>query len=284
MDSPLVTTEWLHEHLNDSDLLIIDMRGKVLPPTEPPPHYLTDREGYMSGHIPNAVFVDWQIDIVEPASPSNDIASPERFAELMGGLGVDDSIRVIVYDNAASMFAARLRWCLLYYGHDKVGILDGGWQKWIEESRPVNSQGPGIAPRTFVPRTTASLKASADEILSGMTKGSIQLIDVRSPAEFAGSASRAQFGGHIPSAANLPWKTMVADDMTLKPQSELREHIEEAGIHIDAEDTVLYCNSGVSACHGMLALEVAGARNLRIYDGSWKEWGNDPSKPIARLD
>ena len=282
MNAPLVSTEWLASHLDDATLRIIDMRGSVLPPSVPPPHYLTDRAGYTEAHIPGAVFVDWQVDIVEPGSPSNDIASPKRFSELMGRLGVDSKTRVIVYDNAASMFAARLRWCLLYYGHENVSILDGGWSKWLVEQRPTESACPDIPAKTFVPHVNPRLKADADQILCALEEKSLQLIDVRSPAEFSGETSRANIGGHIPTAVNLPRKFMVADDMTLKPVSELKKNFAELGLRLDAEDTVLYCNSGVSACYGMLALEMAGAQNLRIYDGSWKEWGNDKSKPIAR--
>lgn len=279
MISPLVTTEWLESHLDDPELRIIDIRGKVLPPTEPPPHYFTDRDGYNEAHIPNAVFIDWQVDIVEPGSPSNDVASPERFADLMTSLGIDNESKVVVYDNAASMFACRMRWALRYYGHDKVYILDGGWPKWTAEGRPVTAKIQQVEQRTFVPRVRDELKATAAEILRGVDAGNMQLVDVRSPAEFAGSASRAQHGGHIPSAINLPRKTMLADDWALKPADELRSLFARKGIALDAPDTVLYCNSGVSATYGMLAMEVAGAENLRIYDGSWKEWGNDPATP-----
>ena len=282
MNAPLVSTEWLASHLDDATLRIIDMRGSVLPPSVPPPHYLTDRAGYTEAHIPGAVFVDWQVDIVEPGSPSNDIASPKRFSELMGRLGVDSRTRVIVYDNAASMFAARLRWCLLYYGHENVSILDGGWSKWLVEQRRTESACPEMPVKTFVPHVNPRLKADADEILRTLADESLQMIDVRSPAEYSGETSRANIGGHIPTAVNLPRKFMVADDMTLKPVSELKKNFAELGLRLDAEDTVLYCNSGVSACYGMLAMEMAGAQNLRIYDGSWKEWGNDKSKPIAR--
>jgi thiosulfate/3-mercaptopyruvate sulfurtransferase len=279
MKSPLVTTAWLEEHLNDRDIRIVEMRGRVLPPTEPPPHYFTDRAGYDDAHIPNAVFIDWQVDIVEPGSPSNDVASPDRFAALMGELGIDNDTTVVIYDNAASMFACRLRWALRYYGHEEVAILDGGWQKWRAEGRPLSAEIPQFEKTTFSPRVNADLKATADDILAGIDSGATQLIDVRSAAEYAGTASRAQYGGHIPTAINLPRGAMVADDMTLKPAAALREAFGEKGVALDAGDTVLYCNSGVSATYGMLALEVAGGQNLRIYDGSWKEWGNDAETP-----
>lgn len=281
MDSPLVTTAWLEDHLHDSTIRIIDMRGGVLPPTQPPPHYFTDRAAYEEAHIPNAGFVDWQVDIVEPGSPSNDIAPPEQFAELMGRLGIDEDKTVVIYDSAASMLACRLRWALRYYGHDKVHVLDGGWQKWLAEGRPVSSAIPATASATFIPRVKRQLKATADEILAGLDRGEMQILDTRSPAEFAGDASRAHHGGHIPSAINLPRSALVADDLTLKPSAELLKGFAELGVDLQASDTVLYCNSGVSATYGMLALEIAGAENLRIYDGSWKEWGSDASTPKA---
>ena len=279
MGSPLVNTAWLEEHLNDRDLRIVDMRGKVLPPTAPPPHYISDRAAYEAAHIPGAVFVDWQVDIVEPGSPSNDIAAPGRFSDLMRRLGISNEDLVVVYDDAASMFAARMRWCLLYYGHNNVRILDGGWQKWTAEHRPTEDAPPAVRPGSFVATRKSRLKAKAEEILRGIDAETIQLLDVRSPAEFAGEASRAQYGGHIPTAINLPAKSMVAGDMTLKPVPDLQAQFSKLGISLHAEDTVIYCNSGVSASLVLLALEVAGASNLRVYDGSWKEWGNDPSTP-----
>ena len=262
---------------------IVDMRGAVLPPSDPPPHYLSDRAGYEEAHIPNAVFVDWQADIVEPGSPSNDVASAERFAALMGGLGIDADTLVLIYDDAASMFACRLRWALRYYGHEDVAILDGGWGKWRAEGRPVSAEIPQVEKKTFVPRANAALKATADDILAGLNSGRSQLIDVRSPAEYAGETSRARYGGHIPRAINLPRGELVAEDMTLKTAAELRQIFSERGIALDAGETVLYCNSGVSATCGMLAMEIAGASNLRVYDGSWKEWGSDPATPKATV-
>lgn len=279
MRSPLVNSAWLEAHLDDSDLRIIDIRGKVLPPTAAPPHYFSDHAAYEAAHIPGAVFVDWQVDIVEPGSPSNDIAAPGRFTDLMRRLGISNSDLVVVYDDAESMFAARMRWCLLYYGHEKVGILDGGWQKWTAEGRPTEDAPPATRQGTFAPATNSRLKAGAEDILNGIEAGTMQLLDTRSPAEFAGEASRAQYGGHIPTAINVPRKAMVADDLTMKPAADLQAQFAALGINLDAEDTVIYCNSGVSASFALLALEVAGASNLRVYDGSWKEWGNDPATP-----
>ncbi len=282
MTSPLVQTDWLQDHLTDTDLRIIEIRGKVLPPTEPPPHYLSDRAGYEAAHIPGAVYVDWQVDIVEPGSPSNDIASPARFSALMQALGVSGRSRVVIADDAGGMFATRLRWALRYYGHEAVQILDGGWTKWIAEGRTTSADIPQYPRGGFQARANPRLIATAEDILQSLADGGMQLIDTRSPGEFSGVASRAKHVGHIPTAINLPRSVLVADDLTLKPADELRLVMEGSNIDLNAEDCVLYCNSGVSATYGMLAMEVLGAKNLRIYDGSWKDWGSDPATPKAR--
>ncbi len=281
MPGPLVTTDWLEEHLHDDDLRVIEIRGKVLPPSQPPPHYFSDREAYESAHIPGAIYVDWQVDIVEPGSPSNDIASPERFAALMESLGISNASTIVLSDDAAGMFACRMLWALRHYGHDKACVLDGGWTKWLAEGRPSSSAVTRHPRGDFIVTVNPALKASLPEILRGLESQSMQLVDVRSPAEFTGQNSRARHGGHIPGALNLPRSLLLADDMTMKPDVELRAIFADMGIDLEAPDTVLYCNSGVSATYGMLAMERAGAKNLRIYDGSWKEWGNDDATPKA---
>jgi len=282
MRSPLVSTAWLNDHLDDENLRIIDIRGKVLPATQPPPHYFSHEEAYQESHIPNAVFVNWIEDIVEPGSPSNDVSSPERFATFMGKRGIDADTVVVAYDDAASMFASRMWWALRYYGHEQVYVLDGGWTKWIAEARPTTSDIPAIEQKTFVPQINLSLLATADDILSKLNTDEMQLIDVRSPIEFAGEASRAQLMGHIPNAINIPRKTMVSTENTVLDVNELKAFFANKNIALDAPETVVYCNSGVSASYGMLALMIAGADNVRVYDGSWKEWGNDASKPIVK--
>lgn len=284
MNTPLVSTAWLVEHLSDDNIRVIDIRGKVLPATQPPPHYFSHHQDYHISHIPNAVFVDWTADIVDPDSHSHDIASPDRFAKLMGDLGINADTFVVAYDDADSMFAARMWWSLLYYGHEQVAVLDGGWKKWTAENLPTDNLMPQIQPKTFVPIANEVLKANADDILAKLDFGDMQLVDVRSPIEFAGEASRAELMGHIPNAINLPRKTMVADDATLLPKDDLIAHFSSFDISLDAPDTVIYCNGGVSASYGMLAMQIAGAKNVRVYDGSWKEWGNDASKPIVKSE
>jgi thiosulfate/3-mercaptopyruvate sulfurtransferase len=274
MDSPLVSTDWLAEHLHDDNVRIIDIRGNVLPATQPPPHYFSHREAYEQAHIPNAMFVDWQVDIVEPDSASNDVASPSRFASLMGQLGIDASTVVVAYDDKDSMFASRLWWALRYYGHDAVHILDGGWNKWVAENRATDDLIPQVAPTVFELKMNSDIRAESVDITDD-----VQLVDVRSVAEYTGQASRAERMGHIPNAINLPRKAMAGD--VVPSVDDLRALFESKGVSLDAS-TIIYCNSGISASYGLLAMQLAGAKDVRVYDGSWKEWGNDKTKPIVK--
>ncbi|MDQ7024546.1 MAG: sulfurtransferase [Anaerolineae bacterium] len=275
-DNLLVTTAWLMEHLSDDDLRIVDIRGHVLPANEPPPHYYAHRSEYEESHIPHAVFVDWASDIVEPNSPSYDVANPQRYQNLMEALGIGDEHFVIAYDDANGMFAARFWWTMKYYGHEQVAILDGGWQKWIAENQPVSSDKPDISPTTFTPKPQAQWNSTASEIISNKPI----LLDVRSRTEFAGEASRAKRKGHIPNAINIPRSKLVATDGTLRPVDELQQIFTDAGLSLDAADVVVYCNSGVSASYGLIALQKAGLSGGRVYDGSWKDWGNDDTKLV----
>jgi len=277
----IVTTDWLAEHVDDDNLRIVDIRGKVLPASEPLPHYFSHRDDYIESHIPGAVFVDWTTDIVDPQSPSYDVASPDQYAALMGKLGIDNQTKVIVYDDAGSMFAARFLWTLISNMHENAAILDGGWQKWLAESHPVTAEIPKIEPTVFTPNLQLNLRITADEILRKLS-GNVALIDVRSLPEFNGQTSRAERKGRIPGAINIPRKSLLADDMTLLPLTELRMKVSETGIADNADNIVVYCNSGVSASFIMLALQQLGYENIKLYDGSWKEWGNDPTKPIER--
>lgn len=277
-DTNFVSTEWLAEHLHDDTIRIVDIRGNVLPATEPPPHYYSHRAEYEQSHIPNAIFLDWTTDIVEPNSPTYDVLNADAYAELMSSRGIADEHTVIAYDDANGMFAARFCWTLKYYAHEEAYILNGGWQKWLAENRPTSDAMPQLPRATFTAQSQPHLRVDAEQILTPPQPQ--VLVDVRSPKEFAGQASRANRMGHIPNAVNIPRKTLVTDDGTLKSADELRKIITDAGVNLDTDYVVLYCNSGVSASYGLFALQQAGLKNGAVYDSSWKDWGNDDTKPI----
>lgn len=270
-----VTTDWLQAHLNDANLRVIDIRGRVLPASEPPPHYHSHRQQYEESHIPGAQFVDWTADIVEPGSPSYDIANPERYSELMSALGVSAETHVIAYDDANGMFAARLWWTLNYYGHSRVSVLSGGWQKWLAEGHPVTADVIEVEPATFVAQVQPQFLASAKDI-SGMAGQ--HLVDSRSPAEFSGQTSRASRAGRIPGAINVPRKSLLDNNGQLLTGEALSAKF--ANSPETPDDVVVYCNSGVSASFVMMAMLESGYQSVRVYDGSWKDWVNNPDNPV----
>jgi thiosulfate/3-mercaptopyruvate sulfurtransferase len=280
---PLVSTDWLAEHLNDPDIRVVDIRGHVIPASEPLPHYFNHRGDYDKSHIPGAVFVDWVHEITDPNDSRHaKIAKPARYAAVMQRLGITPDTFVVAYDDAAGMFAARLWWSLNYYGHENVAVLDGGWNKWIAEDRPTTAELPMITPSDFVAHPNPAIFRSADQVAQAMNTQT-RLIDVRTPEEFNGVYARAVRTGHIPSAVNFPRGEMVTPNGTMLPADELRKRFSELGVNDSTPEVVCYCNGGVSASYGLLALRVAGLNNGAVYDGSWKEWGNDESRPIEQI-
>jgi thiosulfate/3-mercaptopyruvate sulfurtransferase len=274
----LVTVDWLAQHLDDETVRVVDIRGRVLPPSEPLPHYYAHREAYEAAHIPGAVFVDWTTDIVEPGSPSQDILNAEDFGRLMGRLGIGAGTQVVAYDDADGMFAARLWWALRYYGHESVAVLDGGWKLWTARGLPTTAEVVQPHEASFIPRVNAGLRQTSATV--SQRTADTALVDVRSPAEFRGEVSRARRRGHIPGAVNVPRTALVNPDGTLKAPDELRQLFVDAGVRLESPAVIAYCNAGVSASYGLLALEAAGFRQASIYDGSWKDWGNDENLPV----
>ena len=276
----LVTTEWLQEHLNDPNLRIVDIRGHVIPASEPLPHYFNHYADYHRSHIPGAVFVDWVHEITDPADPRYaKIAPPERFAAAMSRAGIGPETFVVTYDDAGSMFAARLWWALNYYGHHQVTVLDGGWLKWTAENRPVTPDVQPVPLANFEPRPTPEWRVTGEHVRE-ILYSPARLVDFRSIEEFTGQSSRAKRKGHIPGAVNTPRRDLVAPDGTLLPVDELRQKFQQVSVNNDVPEVVAYCNAGVAASFGLLAMKAAGLTNVTLYDGSWKDWGNDESKPI----
>lgn len=277
--TPLVSTDWLEKNLDRPGLVILDVRGKVLPPTDPQPWYHSYPMDYAKSHIPNARFVNWITDITVDGPAKMQIAPPEKFAAFMSSIGVGDGMHVIAYDSAGGMFAARVWWALNYYGHTEVSVLDGGWTAWVAENRPVSDELPEITPLPFIAQINPALRLTKDAVLEKLGTAA-RLIDVRTPEEYRGEASRAKRSGHIPGAINLPGKSLVGGaNGTLSAVDAIQAKFAEVGAS-STEDVVLYCNGGVSASLGLLAYRAAGFEGGAVYDGSWKDWGNDDSTPI----
>ena len=240
-------------------------------------------QDYLRGHLPGAVHCDWSTDLSAPPPASGHplwmLQGPDEFAKTMGRLGIGTDTTVVGYDAEGGHHAARLWLALRRYGHDKMAVLEGGIQKWTAEGRPLEKGETKVAPARFVPHPRGGVIATKDEVLGAVRTGDPWLLDVRRDSEFTGEEKRAARGGHIPGAVNILWKEALRDDWTLKDADELEDFYTNAGFGPETS-TVTYCQGGVRAAFTHLVLTALGHDDVRTYDGSWEEWGNDPSLPI----
>jgi len=274
----LVETDWLASHLEAPDLVILD--GSMHLPT-------TKRNAkaeFLAAHIPGALFFDIDDIADETSSLPHMLPSPTKFASRMKKLGVGDGMHVVAYDSEGLYSAARVWWMFRTMGHEEVRVLNGGLKKWRAEGRPLEDNPPRQrTPRHFTPVFNASLVRDAAEVKGLIDSPVAQIVDARAVGRFEGTVPEPRAGlrsGHIPSARNLPFTSLINADGTLKPASELRQFFAAAKIDTD-RPVVASCGSGVTAGVIALALAVLGRPDAAVYDGSWSEWGADPSLPIA---
>jgi len=273
----LVDTAWLQGELGAPDLRVVDVRW-YLDPTR------VGRRAYDTGHIPGAVFADLDKDLSAPGGGRgrpegrHPWPSEETVARAMGALGIGRGTRVVAYDDQAGAIAARLWYVLRAHGHDDVAVLDGGLVKWVAEGRPLSSDVPSVAPATFEGRLLPGFVVARDELIANHRERLV--LDARAPERYRGDAEPIDpRAGHIPGARNAPY----AKNLTEGPQpvfrssDELRPHF--AAVGADRREPIVYCGSGVTACHDLLALRRAGLRGV-LYPGSWSEWSADPSLPV----
>jgi thiosulfate/3-mercaptopyruvate sulfurtransferase len=260
---PLVGPEWLREHLSDGDLRVIDMRWYL---GEPSRGLLE----YESAHIPGAVFLDLE-DVTGVGAGRHPLPSREQLQDAMRRAGVNRGDRVVVYDTSSGSVAARLWFLLRTHGHGEVAVLDGGIQAWDVS---MSDASPDVSPGDFVaaPMDTTAI-VSYEDVLG--RDASTSLIDVRAPERFAGEAEPVDpIAGHVPGAGSVFWQRNLGSDGRFLDAQSLR------GLYADVDDAIVYCGSGVNACHALLAFEVAGLRPPKLYAGSWSEWCTHEGAPV----
>ena len=277
MDS-LVSTEWLGRELGAPDLRVIDATIFL------PSSGRSARAEYEAEHIPGAVFMDLD-EIVDTANPAPHMLPPaHKFASRMQSLGLGDGNRFVVYDNSPLHSSARAWWMLKIFGAHYVSILDGGLPKWKAEGRPLEAGKPQVRHGHFTPMLDAAAVADKASVMSLLGGGSHEIVDARPTARFAGEDPEPRPGvlpGHMPGAKNLPQSELFNHDNTWKQGNDLRAAFDTAGVDL-SKPMVTTCGSGVTAAVLLFGAHLLGKDDVRLYDGSWSEWGADPATPKAK--
>ena len=278
----LVETGWLQDHLHDRDLRVFDCTTHLIPDPKITYTVKSGREDFERGHIPGARFIDLQADLSDNGQALRFMRpSPEAFAAAMGRLGVGDDSRVVLYSTANVWWATRVWWLLRVFGFDNAAVLNGGFQKWNHENRPIEP-GPAApaAAAAFTVREVRPLMVGKEAVLAAIGDGAVCTINALAPQQHSGAGGNS-YGrtGRIAGSVNLPAAHLLdpASNAFL-PADELRRRFEAVGA-MDRE-VITYCGGGIAASADALVLTMLGHPNVKLYDASLSEWAKDPSLPM----
>jgi len=271
-DTALVSAQWVEDHLDDPKVVLVEVDE--------------DTAAYDKGHIQGAIKLDWTTDLQDQVR--RDFVNKAQFEALLSSRGVSNDDTIVLYGGNNNWFAAYAYWYFKLYGHDDVKLLDGGRKKWELDSRELTDELPQRGGTSYTAQEQDhSIRAFRDEVVEAI--GAQNLVDVRSPDEYAGRLlapahlpqEQAQRAGHIPTAANVPWSKAANDDGTFKSDDELKDLYTDAGVDW-SKDTIAYCRIGERSSHTWFVLkELLGQENVKNYDGSWTEYGSLVGVPVV---
>ncbi|MCD0504988.1 sulfurtransferase [Bordetella petrii] len=281
MTMTLISVSELAERLKAEDVRVFDVRHDLV-------DHAAGRLAYQQGHIPGARHLDHETELAAPRTGNNGrhpLPAKASLAALMAAHGVGPGTLVVAYDASGGMYAAHLWWMLRWLGHERVAVLDGGWQAWTAGGLPVSTQPETASQAGSAAAYQAPLAESVDAqaVLANLSQPAFTVVDARAANRYRGEVEPMDpVAGHIPGALNRPNGENLQADGRFKAANQLRAEFSTLLGTQDPRSVVHQCGSGITACHNLLAMEIAGLPGSRLYPGSWSEWCSDPQRPVAR--
>jgi thiosulfate/3-mercaptopyruvate sulfurtransferase len=278
MPTTLVSAAELAQHVDDPKWVVVDCRFDL---ARPP----SGREAYAAGHIPGAHYAHLDEDLssnITPQTGRHPLPEASTMAATLGAWGIGNDTQVVAYDAGNGAYASRLWWLMRWLGSERVAVLDGGFKAWTDAALPVTTALPTVVATRFSPSPRAAMLADATAVGQRTADPSWRVLDARAPERYAGMVEPLDTkAGHVPGAHNHSFTSNLGQDGRFLPPELLKAQLQHSLGVVPADRAIMMCGSGVTACHNLLALEVAGLKGAQLYAGSWSEWIRDPARPLA---